>query len=50
MSGFAGQLGGPLLDRLECLGPVDAWFAGAEQVQIRAVQQQHSSHGGVLYE
>ena len=41
---LTGQLGGAPLDRLEGVGAVDARLAAAEQVQIRAVQKQHSRH------
>ena len=43
-SDLAGHLGGTLLDGLERFHSVDAGLAGAEQIQIWAVQQQHSSH------
>ena len=41
---FPGYLDGAFLDGLQRLRSVDAGFTTAEQVQIRAVQQQHSSH------
>jgi len=43
---LAGHRRRVLLDRLEGVGAVHRRFPGAEQIEVRAVQQQHSGHGG----
>jgi DNA invertase Pin-like site-specific DNA recombinase len=40
------ERGRPFLDGLEGVGPINLRLARAEQIQVRAVQQQHSGHRG----
>src|SRR5437588_102598 len=42
---LAGNRRRALLDRLECVGAIHRRFPGPEQIEVRAVQQQHSGHG-----